>query len=161
MSTFDDSAKALAEVASAAQNGDRQAVVAEVLNQGTGLLAGVPGVGALAKAGFEQVASLTAYGRMQAAVSEVDADATEAERARRVGSIIAAMVREALHGAEGVDLQAALAGLQQRVDALNAAIDRLAARSGGSTHHNHVGSVSGGSVGIVHGAVTINHGGRK
>ena len=161
MSTFDDSAQALAELATAAQKGDRQAVVAEVVNQGTSLLTGVPGAGALAKSVFEPIARLTSYGRMQAAVGGLKADATEAERARKVGAIVAAMVREAVHGAEGVDAQATLAGVEKRVDELNAAIDRLAAQAGGQTHYNRVDSVSGGSVGIVHGAVTINHGERK
>lgn len=161
MKTFDDSAKALAEVATAAQRGDRQAVVAEVVNQGTTFFTGMPGLGAAVKATYERIAKLSAYGRMQAAVDELKADASEAERARKVGAIIAAMLREAVREAEGVDVQAALAGLEQRMVEFNAAIDRLAAKSVGQTHYNRVDSVSGGSAGIVHGAVTINHGERK
>lgn len=160
MSTFDDSAKALAEVATTAQKGDREAVVAAVIEQGTSLLAGMPGVGAAARAVFEQVAQATSWGRMKRAAADLDAEAGAAERARRVGGIIAEMVRDALHDADGVDVGAALAALERRVGELNAAIDRLAAKAGGVVHHNHVGTVGGGGVGIVHGAVTINNGRR-
>lgn len=160
MSTFDDSAKALAEVATTVRKGDRDAVVAAVIEQGTSLLAGMPGVGALARAAFEQVAQATSWGRMKRAAGEIDAEADAAERARMVGGIIADMVRDALHEADGVDVPAALAALERRVAELNAAIDRLAAKPAGVVHHNHVGSVSGGSVGIAHGSVTINSGRR-
>lgn len=161
MSTFDDSAKALAEVATAAEKGEKDKVVAEVINQGVGLLAGVPGVGALGKAAFEGVARSSSWGRMRSAAAELEAEASDMERARKVGAVLANMVREALYEADGIDTKAALDGLQAQVAELNAAIDRLAARSGGVVHHNHVGSVSGGSTGIVHGNVTINNGGRK
>lgn len=161
MSTFDDSAKALAEVATTARKGDRHAVVAAVIEQGMSLLAGMPGVGALAWTAFEEVArERGSWGRMKRAVDALDAEAETAERARMVGGIIAEMVRDALHEADGVDVPAALAALDRRVAELNAAIDRLAAKPEGAVHHNHVGSVSGGSVGIAHGSVTINNGRR-
>ncbi len=161
MSTYDDSAKALAEVATAARRGDESAVVAEVIGQGTSLLSGAPGVGALIKGLFEQVAQITAYGRMETAVKALRADATEAERARKIAETIVAMLRETVRGAKGIDNDAALDGLQAQVAELNAAIDRLAAQSGGVVHHNQVGSVSGGSVGILHGSATFNNDGRK
>jgi len=158
MSTMDERAQALVAVADAARKGERDAVIAEVIGQGTGLLTQTPGAGGLAKAAFGRAVEASAWGKMRRALASLDAEASETERARKVGGIIADMLREALYEDDRGDPDAALKALEAQIAELNAAVERLAAQKGGIVHHNHVESVSGGSVGIVHGSVRFNNG---
>lgn len=156
MAELDDSAQALAQVATTVRSGDRDAVVAQVLGQGASLLSGLPGVGALVEATLASlVGKNSAWRKMKDAVADLEAEAADAARARRIFGVIGPLLREAVEDAPGVDHAAALAALDERLDALQAAIERVGQSSTGVV--NHVGHVEKGSVGVNVGTLTLNN----
>ena len=151
----DSSARALAEVATTARTGDRDAVMVQVLGQGTSLLTGLPGLGALTQAGFEAlVGKNSAWRKMRDAVADLEAEAADAERARRIFAVIGPLLREAIDDTPGVEHGAALAALEGRLDALQAAIARI---EQSPATVNHVQHVEKGSVGVNMGTLTLNN----
>jgi hypothetical protein len=139
----DEDKKSLAEVAELARQGDKDGVVARLVNVGLSLASEVPVLGTLGETGIRALLERTSMGRMRKALAEVTTETSQLEAAQQVARLVAELLGEELH-----DLHADQQAIAEALARLDAQLKEVLRELAG-VDRVHILLVDGGATGAT------------